>query len=293
MLIRHADIPQFCEAVWPWLLQAEADHCVLVGLVQRMREKGYSPISVDELAEPMLLTVQSGGRIELVAIQTLKSMLSVSRGSEPAMRCLAEELAARGWQGKDISGICPSISQLAEEYEWLSGRSRRLRVRMRNFQISSVTMPPTAPGELRRATADDRAVLGGLLKEFDEWLGEPIEEDYQSRADRIIGEGRAYLWLDDEPVSMALWTGRTPSGVRITCVYTPPQFRRRGYASNLVAHLSQQLLNEGRSFCFLNTDLSNPTSNSIYQKIGYKPTCDSEIWEFGPAGGAWSASVAF
>lgn len=80
---------------------------------------------------------------------------------------------------------------------------------------------------------------------------------------------------------MALWTGRTPRGVRITCVYTPPQFRRRGYASNLVAHLSQQLLDEGRSFCFLNTDLANPTSNSIYQKIGYQPTSDSEIWEFG------------
>lgn len=280
MLIHHTDIQQFCEAVWPWLLEAEADYCVLVGLVQRMREKGYVAMSVDELPEPRLLTVQSGEQIELVAIQTLKTMMSVSRGSEPAVRCLAEDLAAHGWQGKDISGICPSVAQLAEHYERLSGRAKRMRVRMRNFQISSVTMPPAAPGTLHRATADDRVVLGRYLKEFDDWLRWPIEEHYQSRADRIIGEGRAYFWRDHEPVSMALWTGRTPRGVRITCVYTPPQFRCRGYASNLVAHLSQQLLAEGRSFCFLNADQSNPTSNSIYQKIGYTPTCDSEIWEF-------------
>jgi len=278
MLIQHTDIQQFCEAVWPWLL--EADYCVLVGLVQRMREKGYVPMSVDELAEPMLLTVQAGEEIELVAIQTLKTMMSVSRGSESAMRLLADDLAARQWHGKAISGICPSVAELAERYERISARSKRLRVRMRFFQISSVTMPP-APGKLHRATADDRGVLARLLKEFDDWLGESIEESYQLRADRIIWEGRAYFWLDEEPVSMALWTGRTPRGVRITCVYTPPQFRRRGYASNLVAHLSQQLLDEGRSFCFLNTDLANPTSNSIYQKIGYQPTSDSEIWEFG------------
>jgi len=281
MLIQHTDIQQFCEAVWPWLLEAEADYCVLVGLVQRMREKGYVPMSVDELAEPMLLTVQAGEEIELVAIQTLKTMMSVSRGSESAMRLLAEDLAARQWQGKAISGICPAVAQLAEQYERISARSKRLRVRMRFFQISSVTMPPAAPGKLHRATADDRGVLARLLKEFDDWLGESIEESYQLRADRIIWEGRAYFWLDEEPVSMALWTGRTPRGVRITCVYTPPQFRRRGYASNLVAHLSQQLLDEGRSFCFLNTDLANPTSNSIYKKIGYQPTSDSQIWEFG------------
>lgn len=281
MLIHHTDIRQFCDTVWPWLLEAEADYCVLVGLVQRMREKGYVPMSVDELAQPLLLTVQSGQRIELVAIQTLKTMMSVSRGSEPAVRRLAEDLAAQGWQGKGISGICPSVAQLAEHYERLSGRAKRRRVQLRFFQLSSVTMPPAAPGELHRATADDRVVLGRYLKELDDCLGKPIEEDYQSRADRIIGEGRAYFWLDHEPVSMALWTGRTPRGVRITCVYTPSQFRRRGYASNLVAHLSQQLLGEGRTFCFLNTDQSNPTSNSIYQKIGYTPTCDSEIWEFG------------
>ena len=282
-LIEHADLRQFCDVVWPLLLECEADYCVHVGIVQRMREKGYVPYSVDELPQPLLLTVQSERQIELVALQTLKTKLAVTRGSDAAMQCLAEGLAARQWSGTDIIGICPSMAQLADHYQRLCGRQKRLRVQLRYFQLNSVTMPPAAPGAMQQATAGDRVVFAGFLREFDETHGEPIEEDYQSRADRIIGEGRAYLWTNDEPVGMALWTGRTPRGVRIGGVYTPPQFRGRGYASNLVAHLSQKLLNEGRTFCFLNTDLTNPTSNSIYQKIGYKPTCDGEIWEFSPS----------
>jgi hypothetical protein len=72
----------------------------------------------------------------------------------------------------------------------------------------------------------------------------------------------------------------------VNFVYTPPEFRGRGYASNLVAHLSQELLDEGRKFCFLFTDLANPVSNSIYQKIGYRPVSDSERWEFDVAADA-------
>ena len=53
-----------------------------------------------------------------------------------------------------------------------------------------------------------------------------------------------------------------------------PEFRGRGYASNCVAALTQKMLDQGRKFCFLYTDLSNPTSNKIYQQIGYRPVCD-------------------
>jgi len=53
-------------------------------------------------------------------------------------------------------------------------------------------------------------------------------------------------------------------------VYTPPAYRRRGYASACGAALSQLILDAGRRFCFLYTDLANPTSNQIYQQIGYE-----------------------
>jgi hypothetical protein len=66
--------------------------------------------------------------------------------------------------------------------------------------------------------------------------------------------------------------------MRVGPVYTPPAERRRGYAGALVAALSQRLLDEGREFCFLFTDLANPTSNHVYQEIGYEPVCEVTQW---------------
>jgi uncharacterized protein len=83
------------------------------------------------------------------------------------------------------------------------------------------------------------------------------------------------LWDDGEAVSVAGFGGETPNGIRIGPVYTPPELRGRGYATALVAELSAQLLAEGRRFCFLYTDLANPTSNAIYERIGYVRVCES------------------
>jgi predicted GNAT family acetyltransferase len=70
--------------------------------------------------------------------------------------------------------------------------------------------------------------------------------------------------------------GPTPNGIRINAVYTPPEFRRRGYASACVAEVSQRMLDSGRKFCFLFTDLANPTSNKIYKAIGYRHVADGQ-----------------
>ena len=108
-------------------------------------------------------------------------------------------------------------------------------------------------------------------------------QDYDEMAERWIrGLGRtAYLWVDDgRPVSLAGAGGLTPSGIRIGPVYTPPELRGRGYASNLVAGVSQLLLDSGRQFVFLFTDLANPTANRIYQAIGYEAVNDIDELEF-------------
>jgi predicted GNAT family acetyltransferase len=90
----------------------------------------------------------------------------------------------------------------------------------------------------------------------------------------MIEEGRLFFWDDSGPVSMAGLTRPTPHGISVSFVYTPPELRGRGYASAVVGRLSQRCLEEGRDFCTLYTDLSNPTSNSIYQRIGYRALAD-------------------
>jgi len=93
--------------------------------------------------------------------------------------------------------------------------------------------------------------------------------------------GGYYLWIAGTPVSLAGCTGPTPNGIRIGPVYTPPEHRNHGYASAAVAALSQLLLERGFRSCFLFTDLSNPTSNKIYQAVGYQPVCDVDEYAFG------------
>lgn len=89
------------------------------------------------------------------------------------------------------------------------------------------------------------------------------------------------LWEDaGELVSMAGWGGPTPNGIRVGPVYTPPERRGHGYATVLTAELSRQLLDGrlfegGRRFCFLYTDLANPTSNAIFERIGYRRVAES------------------
>lgn len=120
-----------------------------------------------------------------------------------------------------------------------------------------------------------------LLSDWNLRFCHDIGEEYDLQQAREyatagIANRSRYLWtVDGEPVSMAAATGQTPSGIRINWVYTPDRLRGRGYASALVATLSRKLLSEGRQFCFLYTDLANPTSNNIYQKIGYVAVCDA------------------
>jgi predicted GNAT family acetyltransferase len=74
--------------------------------------------------------------------------------------------------------------------------------------------------------------------------------------------------------------GITPNGAVISLVYTPPEHRRKGYGSSCVAALSQTLLSRGHKYCFLFTDLANPTSNHIYQAIGYQSVGDLYDYSF-------------
>jgi predicted GNAT family acetyltransferase len=108
-------------------------------------------------------------------------------------------------------------------------------------------------------------------------------ENARRNAEGWVERGGLRVWVDDGAVAMAGASGPTPNGIRIGAVYTPPDKRRRGYASALVAALSQEQLDSGKKFCFLYTDLANPTSNKIYQEIGYAPVSDVDEYVFDPA----------
>jgi hypothetical protein len=98
--------------------------------------------------------------------------------------------------------------------------------------------------------------------------------------DRISQKYIYVLEENGKPVSMAGAVREMQTVCGVALVYTPPYFRRKGYATSCVAQLSQTILEKGFKKCVLYTDLANPTSNNIYQKIGYQPICDSAMLKF-------------
>lgn len=186
-----------------------------------------------------------------------------------------------------VLGPTDAARAFAERWRALTGQPYRRAVAERIYQLEAVTPVLAVPGALRRATAADRDLLITWLAAFyRETLGEGGLRQAEHTADaRLTTETAAiYFWEDGRPVSLAGYSGPTPNGIRIAPVYTPPELRGRGYASATVAALSQLLLDGGRRRCFLFTDLANPTSNRIYQAIGYRPVCDVDEYRFAPPG---------
>jgi GNAT superfamily N-acetyltransferase len=165
-----------------------------------------------------------------------------------------------------------------------TGCTPTVRTEQMIYRLDRVNPIAYGPGALIQAAEAHLDLVAEWMIGFSEITpeGRLEREDAQGRAEQSVGAGRVYLWCDEAPVSMAWKTRPTGHGITVSGVYTPPALRRRGYATSCVAALSQLLLDEGYAYCTLYTDLANPTSNHIYQEIGYCPIQDSIDYTFAP-----------
>ena len=207
--------------------------------------------------------------------------LVVTRASGMAIRALADDLAETGLA---VPGV-HAPDEAAETFAsiWCAGRglTARLTLRLRIHQLTAVSPMPSAPGRLRPAALSDLDQLATWIEaSWAETGVDPHGQTGPAFVRRHSDQGQLFVWDDGRPVSMAVATGSTPTGIRVSGVYTPPACRQRGYATSCVAALSRQLLAAGRRFCFLFTDQGNPTSNAIYRRIGYVPVADVREYRF-------------
>jgi len=160
----------------------------------------------------------------------------------------------------------------------------------RVYRLDAVRLPDGVPGRLRPATPADQQLAVEWSRGFVREVDMPVS-GLEESARRRIAAGQLWFWeVDGEPVSMAGDAPPVAGVVRVGLVYTPPRSRRRGYAGACVAALSQLELDRGARACMLYTDLDNPTSNAVYQRIGYRPVTDAESWTFSPGSGLTSPS---
>ncbi|HWQ13631.1 MAG TPA: GNAT family N-acetyltransferase [Roseiflexaceae bacterium] len=270
---RYEDPDVFYARVEAFLMRREADHNLLLGILSEIRQNPQIYPGLHYFA-----AVERGDEVLLAALRTPPHPLALSHALEPgAAALLAEDLEGSPFAPDRASGPAATSLAFAEAWSERTGRPFRRSLALRIYKLTRVRAPAGVPGRLRPAGAGDRDLLARWFYGFQtDALGESDTQAAQHATDRWLGTPTRglYLWEDGEPVSMAGYSGPTPNGMRIAAVYTPPERRRRGYASACVAALCQLLLDSGRTFCFLFTDLANPTSNHIYQEIGFEPVCD-------------------
>jgi predicted GNAT family acetyltransferase len=283
-LVRFADPAAYYQHAQAFLLAHEAEHCLPIGICTTLiAQPEYSRES------PYLAVVQNGDQVVATALRTPPYNVVLSLIADEVLPQAVELLARDLYVTYDtlpgVIGPTTVSRAFAEHWHVVTGQAYHQAVKERIYQLTQVQTVIGVPGSMRQAQQSDRELLARWIVDFDrEALGGREIHDGGQWADMMLGASPdlrgLWLWEDGQPLSMVGYGGRTPHGMRIGPVYTPREHRGKGYASALTAGVSQMLLDSGRQFVFLFTDLANPTSNHIYQQIGYEPVGDVDVYEF-------------
>lgn len=234
---------------------------------------------------PFMAAVQKDERLACAALMTPPHHLLIyaEEQSPTAFDLLIDCLRQNDWSVSGVTARAELARPFAERWRQRTGEVFSVDVQMRVFELRTVEWPPLPPGACRVAGAAD---LPLVYQWYCDFTREALPNDHvlptEEGVKRTIDEGSVYLWDDGGPAALAVQGRRLPHGSSVGPVYTPPPKRGRGYASACVATLSQAILDGGAQFCTLFTDLANPTSNRIYQRLGYRPLCDFTEYSFHP-----------
>lgn len=272
----------FLERAEALLARSEARHNLIYGIAGTLvRDPGAYESHAMWIAE-------RDGAVVAAALRTAPyNLLLADAVDEAAVGVLAARVAADDSTLPGVSANRPTDRWFVDAWTELTGASAVCDMAQGVFALERVLAPPEPPGAARRANELDTATLESWYAAFaaEAVPNEPAEPESIARVvgDRIARRHGAGVWLwevDGRSVSLCGHGNLTPNGVRIGPVYTPPAHRGNGYATALVAHRSAALLAAGRTFCFLFTDLANPTSNAIYRRIGYEQVAEAAMWRF-------------
>lgn len=262
-----------------YLRQHEAAHNLLLGIQHNLVQwpQAFDP-------RPYLVAVEQNAEVKAVALRTSPWPLVLSKMTDWAvLEAIALDLFQADATLPGVSGLVAETEVFTQIWQTLTCQTPIMHMQMWIHQLQQVQPVIQAAGYLRLAKMRDRDLLVQWYQDFEAEACHDTSRISPTVIEQKIQQGGLYLWEDGVPVSMAGGQHSTLAGGRIGPVYTPPEYRQRGYATACVAALSQTLLDQGCRSCFLFTDQANPTSNHIYRKIGYQRMCDWTDYRFGSA----------
>ncbi len=274
------DIRAFLAAADDYLRRDPVRNTVPLSVLAGLLESGLAAYGD---APPLFGWHESeAGRTDGAALRTPPHPLLVAGFPAGSAASLVGQLTAAPTDGARPDGGLPDgvslTDQDADEFRaaWgaVTGGSTAVRHRMRLFRLAGLQPPDPAPaGAARLPAATDFDLLvrwsGAFGAETAVGAGNPAREVREH-----LSYGGLTLWDDDGPAAMAVLSRQVAGVCRVGTVYTPPDRRQRGYGGAVTAAVSQQALETGAAEVVLYTDLANPASNALYQRLGYRPIGD-------------------
>ncbi|MES5893251.1 GNAT family N-acetyltransferase [Bacillus cereus group sp. RP43] len=265
----YENVIRFKEDVIPFLEKNEQENNLLLGVLQVAEE-------------PMFMAAaKQGEEVTIVFLQTVEKQVIVATFeiSEEAIVELAKQLTN---VYPDIPGLIGNkkiVQKLAEEIAILEQKKTTLGMEQGVYKLKQVKKKWSGDGIFRAVNSDELPLIEQWIYQFCEDVRLPTtKEEAKQTAHTLITNSRLFgLEVDGRLVSVAAKTRPTKNNITVNFVYTPKEARKKGYASKCVAALSQRMLDEGYETTTLYTDLANPTSNKIYQEVGYEKIMDSVL----------------
>ena len=287
--INYTSVKEFYKDTYDILMQHEAQNLIPLGnLITGFQGKDKTAWR-DPATWFMALVrdddAPAGGQgsgIKLIAVMTPPwniTMYAVdNKIDSEAISCLVKGIMKSGVSLPGVLTEEKLALSFAKTYCEAAGMEYKIHKNMRQYELTEVNPAVPIIGNTRLARKEDMSFLPFWKEGFqhDCFEHSPVPGADPEPYLYLINTGRLYITeAEGTAVAMAMMNREMQNICGVSNVYTPPYFRGKGYASSCVAELSRIILEKGYKSCVLYTDLDNPTSNSIYQKIGYRPICDS------------------
>jgi GNAT superfamily N-acetyltransferase len=274
------DVDAFADRAWDLLAASPAEQTVALTIVESLRV-GLRWSDVPALFGWYL----DGADVRGAVCMTPPYEMLLAVVPDDAVGGLVAALRGADVALPGVNGDVGTVERFAAA--WLEGAALHARTvfEQRLYALGGLEPPqPPPPGRARTAGDADLDLATRWMRAFQEDAGVPATDVARS-ARASIDDRRLWLWEDDGGAAVALASRTAPAaGVsRVAPVYTPPSCRRRGYGTAVTAACTADALDRGADHVVLFTDLANPTSNAIYQRIGYRPMTDRRVVRFEPS----------
>ena len=261
------------------LLSAEPErYTVLMGVLAGLVEHGQNLYGADP---PVLGWWSQNGTVTAAVLQTPPYPVQVTRLPAEAVGPLAEALApSHAGDITQVLGSEPDATAFAQVWASATGQWFDVEMRQRLHRLGQLTPPDPMPeGAARVATADDLELAYRLEEAFGAETGQ--RSGSATLVESRLRDGRLMLWeVAGQAVSAAGLSALVSDVARIGQVYTPPEYRNRGYGAAVTVATTRLAFDYGATSVILFTDLANPTSNALYARLGYQPVEDKVMIAF-------------